>query len=76
MERLIEKGEIKKIDWERVVAKLYEAEKEEENVYVVEVLKVKLGKAEILVNDEVETAILPLGFNGPTNLLKNMPNLK
>ena len=75
-ERLIEKGEIKKIGWERITAKLYEADKEKENVYMVEVLKVKPGKAEILINNEIEAAILPLDFNGPTNLLKKYAKFK
>ncbi|MEM2897472.1 MAG: helicase-related protein [Candidatus Bathyarchaeia archaeon] len=72
--RLLERGRLSQLGFEKLFAKPLE-EKENE-VYLVEVLKIKPGEAEVLINDEQEAKILPGDFNAPLSVLKKYAKFK
>ena len=68
VKRLLEKGEIREIGWNRVAASPLIGR--EENLYTIEVLRVEQGRARILVNGEIEAILQPEDYYGPRNLIR------
>jgi Fanconi anemia group M protein len=74
IKKLLEKGKLSQIGLDKIFAK--PLEETNEDIHLVEVLKIKPGEAEVLIDDKYEAIILPRDFNAPLSILKKYAKFK
>ncbi|MEM3755228.1 MAG: helicase-related protein, partial [Candidatus Bathyarchaeia archaeon] len=74
IKKLLESGKLSQIGLDKIFAK--PLKDLDENVHLVEVLRIEPGKAKVLIDDKYEAMILPGDFNAPLSILKRYAKFK
>jgi Fanconi anemia group M protein len=74
IKKLLEKGKLSQIGLDKIFVK--PLEETNEGIHLIEVLKIKPGEAEVLIDDKYEAIILPRDFNAPLSILKKYARFK